>query len=310
MSLTQEQGWVHLFHDQIKLTYQQMESLVKSKIDPKWIHSNVRTAKDYFDRMGNVTAREEISPFSQTIPLNPVRSRRATTPRSFNGVVYLSDEHQLRSMTNGMNEYRETIVGALVRAADKVLLERAIGAAETATVTPAGAAITAGSTVLPAGQKIGTGIATNLSGIVSGSMKLSKGAVPSGAGKRLAFSPGQTVDIMAITQASSSDFTKNQIHDRGTIDGLMWQGFTWIEIPDVINPDTTTLEAMLPLVSTTRSIIFMARDVMGLTTLQDIETKISPRPDINDAIQVRSAMKMDAVRLFEGGVVQYDVLEN
>jgi hypothetical protein len=115
---------------------------------------------------------------------------------------------------------------------------------------------------------------------------------------------------MAITQASSSDFTKNQIHDKGTIDGLMWQGFTWVEIPDVINPDTTLLDSMLPLVSTTRSMIFMARDAMGLTTLQDIETKISPRPDINDAIQVRSVMKLDAVRLFEGGVVQYDVLEN
>jgi hypothetical protein len=311
MSLTQEQGWVHLFHDQIRLTYQQMESLVKSRIDPKWIHNNVRAAKDYFDRMGNVVAREEINPFGQTVPLNPVRSRRATTPRSFNGTVYLSDEHTLRSMTDGQNEYRDTIVASLVRAGDKVLLAAAIGSAETATITAVGAAITAGTTVLPAGQKTGTGIATSLAGIIICNLKLSKGAVPSGAGKRLAFySPGQLTDIMAITQASSSDFTKNQIHDKGTIDGLMWQGFTWVEIPDVINPDTTLLDTMIPMAGAARSMIFMARDAIGLTTLQDIETKISPRPDINDAIQVRSVMKLDAVRLFEGGVVQYDVLEN
>jgi hypothetical protein len=311
MSLTQEQGWVQLYHDQVRTTYQQMTALVKSKLDPKWIHSNVKAAKDYFDRMGNVVAREEISPFSQTVPLNPARSRRATTPRSFNGTVYLSDEHTLRSMTDGSNEYRETIVGSLIRAADKVLLDRAIGTAETATVTAVGASIASGTVALPAGQIKGTGVATSLTGIISVALALSKAAVGNGSGMRLAFySPGQLPDIMAITQASSSDFTKNQIHDRGTIDGLMWQGFLWTEIPDVVDPDLATLENMLTLVSTTRSMVFMAKDAMGLTTLQDIDTKISPRPDINDAIQVRSVMKLDAVRLFEGGVVKYDVLEN
>lgn len=311
MALTQEQGWVQLYHDQVRLTYQQMTSLVKSKLDPKWIHSNVRAAKDYFDRMGNVVAREELAPFSQTVPLNPPRSRRATTPRSFNGTVYLSDEHTLRSMTDGQNEYRETIVGSLVRAGDKVLIERAFGTAETATVTAASASIASGTVALPASQIKGTGIAANLSGVISITLALSKAAVPNGSGMRLAFySPGQLPDFMAITQASSSDFTKNVIHDKGTIDGIMWQGFLWAEIPDVVDPDLATIETMLPLVSTTRSCLFMARDAMGLTTLQEIETKISPRPDINDAIQVRSVMKLDAVRLFEGGVVKYEVLEN
>ena len=311
MSLTQEQGWVQQYHDQVRLTYQQMTSMVKSKLDPKWIHNNVKAAKDYFDRMGNVLAREEISPFSQTVPLNPARSRRATTPRSFNGTVYLSDEHALRSMTDGRNEYRETIVGALIRAADKVLIDRAFGTAETATVTPSNATIAAGTVALPAGQIKGTGIATSLTGIISVTLALSKAAVPTGAGKRHAFyAPGQLSDILLITQASSSDFTKNKIHDSGTIDGVMWQGFLWTEIPDVVDPDLAVLERMLPLASTTRSCLFMANDAMGLTTLQDIETKISPRPDINDAIQVRSVMKLDAVRLFEGGVVKYDVLEN
>lgn len=30
MSLTQEQGWVQQYHDQVRLTYQQMTSMVKS----------------------------------------------------------------------------------------------------------------------------------------------------------------------------------------------------------------------------------------------------------------------------------------
>lgn len=311
MSLTQEQGWVHLFHDQIRLTYQQMQSLVKSRLDPKYIHSNVQAAKDYFDRMGNVVAREEISPFSQTVPINPPRSRRATTPRSFNGTVYLSTEHDLRSMTNGQNEYREAVVASLVRAADKVILNAALGNAETATINPAGAAITSALVALPSGQKITGGAAISLTGMISVTLKLSKAAVPSGDGMRLFFyAPGQLTDILQITQASSSDFTKNRIHDKGTINGELWQGFNWIEVPDVVSSDLTTLDTMLPLVSTTRSCIAMAKDAMGVTTLQDISTKISPRPDINDAIQVRSVMKLDAVRLFEGGVVQYDVLEN
>jgi hypothetical protein len=116
---------------------------------------------------------------------------------------------------------------------------------------------------------------------------------------------------MAITQAASSDFTKNQIHDRGTIDGLNWEGFTWKEIPDVIAPDATTiLGRMLNFNGVARRCIFWHRGAVGFSVAREITTKINERADLNNSIQVRSLMMQAAVRVWEGGVVAVDVLEN
>src|SRR3990167_8226743 len=140
---------------------------------------------------------------------------------------------------------------------------------------------------------------------------LSKAGAPNGAGERIMlYSPGQLRDILAITQASSSDFTKNQIHDRGTINGVAWEGFNWIEIADVMDPSVSVLQRMLALASTTRSCVAMGRGAVGLSIGKEINTKINERADLNNSIQVRSVMMMAAGRVWEGGVVQVDALEN
>jgi hypothetical protein len=313
MSLTIEQSWRQLYHDMLHVSFQQKNQLVRGRLLPQVIHQGATGAKDYFDRLSNLVANRVINPMGQTKVLNIDHTRRATTLKSYDGALLVSDEHNMRSMINPTSDYREAIVSALVRAGDKLVLDAAIGAAETAVITTGTAAIASGGTVaLPAGQKVGSGIAIVLANITAANTKLSKGGAPNGAGERLFFySPGQIADIMAITQASSSDFTKNQIHDKGTINDLMWQGFTWVEIQDPVDPDTLTAkENMLQLVSTTRSCVAMYRGAVGMSVAQEIESKFDILPQQNHCIQVRSIMKMDAVRLWEGCVVQVDVLEN
>jgi hypothetical protein len=152
-----------------------------------------------------------------------------------------------------------------------------------------------------------TGSSTSLvlADIVKAFALLSKASVPSGAKNRLAFySPGQLSDILAITQASSSDYTKNRIHDKGTIDGEVWEGFTWIEIPDAVDESLTLLHYMLPFASSKRSLIFAAPDAVGININDDLATDISKRSDMNNEIQVRIDMTKGAVRVWEGGVVE------
>jgi len=311
MSVTVDQSWIYRFHDMIHLTYQQMSALVQGKVLPGVIHRGVKAAVDFFDRLGNVVANDVISPFGQTKILNPEHSRRATRMQSSDAAVLVSDENTLRAMTDPQNEYRDTIVAALTRRGDLHILAAAIGSAETAAVTAGSGTITFGTQALPSSRKIGDANAIDLARIINAGELLSKAAVPNGAGERLFFySPGQLRDILAITQASSSDFTRNRIHDRGTIDGVEWEGFNWTEIPDVVAPDLSVLNRMLALSGTTRSCIAMYRGGVGLSIGRDIETKINERPDLNNCIQVRSLMMMHAVRLFEGGVVQVDAKEN
>jgi capsid protein len=312
MSVTADQAWVARFHDNIKLTYQSMGSQLEKLLDPMMIHRDVHAAIDHHERMGNVMANDVISPFGQTKVLNPEHSRRACTLQSSDATVLISDENTLRSMADPKNAYTQTIAAALGRRADKHVIDNALGSAQTAAVTAGSGVITYGTQALPSARKIGAGTAMDLARVINAAELLSKAGVPSGASQRVfLYSPGQLRDILAITQASSSDFTKNQIHDKGTIDGVMWEGFTWVEVADVIAPDgSTVIQRMLALASTTRSCIAFHRGCIGLSIGKDPRTKINERPDLNNCLQVRADMMMSAVRVFEGGVVQVDALEN
>jgi hypothetical protein len=275
------------------------------------VHRGVQAAIDHFERLGNVIANDVISPFGQTKILNPEHSRRAVTLQSSDAAVLISDEHTLRAMVNPQNGYTNTIVFALGRRADKHLIDALTGTATTAAVTAGSGVITYGTQALPSARKIGGATAMDLARIINAYELLSKAGAPNGAGERyFLYSPGQLRDILAITQASSSDFTKNMIHDKGTINGVDWEGFRWIEIADVVDPSVTVLQRMLALVSTTRSCIAFHRGAAGLAIGQEISTKINERPDLNNSIQVRSVLKMAAGRVWEGGVVQVDALEN
>lgn len=311
MSVTVDQSWVYRFHDRLLLTYQQKGSLLENLIDSMMVHRAVQAAIDHHERLGNVIANDVISPFGQTKILNPEHSRRAATLQSSDAAVLISDENTLRSMVDPKNGYTDTIVMALGRRADKHIIDAATGSASTAAVTAGSGVITYGSQALPSARKIGAGTAMDLARIINAAELLSKAGVPNGAGERLfLYSPGQLRDILSITQASSSDFTKNMIHDKGTINGVSWEGFSWIEIADVVDPSVTVLQRMLALAATTRSCIAMHRGAVGLSIGQDITSKINERPDLNNSIQVRAVLKMAAVRVFEGGVVQVDALEN
>lgn len=312
MAITVDQTWMYRFHDMLHLTYQQMGSKLTGLLEPGMVHSNIQAAIDHHDRLGNVIANDVISPFGATKILNPEHSRRAVTLISSDAAVLVSDENTLRSMVDPQNGYTMTIVAAMGRRADKHIIDAATGTATTAAVTTGSGVITYGTQVLPSARKIGGATAFDLVRTISAAELLSKAGAPTGAGQRvMLYSPGQLRDILAITQASSSDFTKNQIHDRGTIDGVSWEGFSWIEVADVIGTDgSTALGRMLNLASTTRTCIALHRGCLGLSKGRDISTKINERADLNNCIQVRSYMSQAAVRVWEGGIVQVDALEN
>ena len=312
MAVTVDQAWVYRFHDQLLLTYQQKGSLLEGIIDKGMVHRDVSAAIDHHERLGNVIANDVVSAFGQTKILNPAHSRRAVTLQSVDAAVLVSDENTLRSMVNPQNAYTETISYALGRRADKFIISALLGSASTAAVTTGSGVITYGTQAFPSNRIIGTGVAFTLTNVINAAELLSKASVPVGAGERkLLYSPGQLRDILAITQASSSDFTKNRIHDRGTINGVEWEGFEWIEIADVVDPSVTLLQNMLALSGTTRSCIAFHKGAVGLSIGRPAGApKINERPDLNNAIQVRQVMMMNAVRVWEGGVVQLNVLEN
>lgn len=308
-----EQHWVYKFHDAIHLAYQQMTSLLTGKIAPAMINRDVRGAIDHHERMGAVIASDVVSPYAPVVPTVQESSKRAVTLVSTQAIVMVADEDKLRSLADPQNALTQTIVAAHKRREDKWVIDAALGSAQIALVTAGSGIISYSSLALPSARKIGAATAIDLARIINANELLSKAGAPTGAGERtLAYSPGQLRNIMAITQASSSDFTRNRLHDRGTINGESWEGFDWIEFPDVMATDgSTALGRMLPLTSTTRSCVAFHRSAIGISSAKDMTTVIDPRPDLQARpLQVRTSMIMAAVRVWEGGVVQVDCLEN
>lgn len=310
MSVSMPNWWVHKFHAEFAVTYQQMSSLVMGKLANGSVRRGVNAAIDYWERVSNLMLPDGATRHGASNILNLDHSRRSCTLVNSEGGILVSDIDTLRAMADPQNPSRDALTYAAIRRGDKHILDAALGTATTNTVAGTGV-ISSGSQAMLSAHILGSGIAITLANIIAANELLSKKAVPSGPNNRVFFySPGQLRDILAITQASSSDFTKNQLHDRGTIDGLSWEGFDWCEVPDTVDIDGTALNRMLALSSTTRSCIAMAKDAVGLSIGKEYSIEIDKRPDLRNEIQIYLKMLMAAVRKFEGGVVQLNVLEN
>ena len=311
MSVTVDQGWVIRFHDQIKLTYQTTEALLENRIHPGMVHRDISAAIDHHDRMGLVIARDVVDPFGAMTIDNPAHTRRAVTMQSSKGTVLVSDEHTLRSMTNPQSSYMQTIVGSLQRRKTKHIIDAATGSATTASVTTGSGIVTYGSQILLSAHMIGGATALDKARIDNANELLSKAGVPPGQDRTFAYGPGQLRDILAITQATSSDFYRGEVIRDGTINGKFWAGFTFVEIPDVFNPDLTTAQAMLALSGTTRTCFAFHNTAIGVSSGRDIQSDIGPRRDLAGLpTQVDARLMQAAVRVWEAGVVQVDALEN
>jgi len=311
MSIYADQAWVQRFHDTLYLTYQQLDSIVQALLSPMMIHNGVSAAVDYHERLGNGIANDVVAPFAQTVIQNLNHSRRSVIMQSSDYAVGISDENTLRSMVNPTNGYTQTILAGLKRRADLHVINALIGTAATAAVTAGTGAITAGTQAMLAAHQIGAASAMDLARIINATELLSKKGVPNDGKRAFLYSPGQLRDILAITQASSSDFTKNQIHDKGTINGISWEGFNFYEIADVIADDASTiLQRMLPVPSYRQCIAFHPSAV-GLSIGKAISTQMDPAPWLQSRpTLVRASMIMASVRVWEGGVVEVRALEN
>ena len=318
MSVTVTQTWVHRFHDVVNIGYATMDSLVVNLLNEMMVHRDVRGAIDHHERLDHVIAQDMSNPFGPPVYLNPGHDKRAVTLVSSDATVLISDEHTLRGMVELKNPYTQLIIGAIKRRSDKHVIDALVGNAQVATVAEGTGVITYSNQALPSARKAvgsGTTNAIALLDIIAAGEALDKSGVPQ-MGRIALYGPGQTRNIMLITQAASSDFTRHKIHDTGTINGIEWEGFRWKMIPDLVKIDGSTVaQRFLPYTAGSpnlRTCIFWHPSAVGLSL-----GRASEQPSVQVAgwirshpIEVRQPMMQNAVRVFEGGVFALDVLEN
>ena len=312
MSIFVPEAWVHQFTPMLMQTYMQKQHLVKDKLGDRSKRGGVSAAIDTWERLGNILL-QPIGRHSQTVALNPNHTRRGASMQSIGGAILLSPNVDvIRMLIQPQSDYREILAAAAVQSEDKNILDGAIGDALTISVNATNGQLTYASQAMLTAHTIGSNAALSLVTIIASGVLLSKASVPMGAKNRLMFySPGQETDILAITQASSSDFTKNKIHDAGTIDGQDWEGNHWVQIPDVVDETTAVIRRMLQLpAADTRYCINMGTQAVGFSSAQDPSVVISTRADLNNEIQVYISLTHGVVRLWEGAVVRVSAKEN
>lgn len=306
-SVSIDVAFVKQYHDMLKLQYQQTGSKVLNLITPLMVHRGVKGEMDEHDRLGAAEATDITTRHGDTTYLNPVHSRRWARLVPSEGAVLIDRSDKVRTLIDAQSGYRSTVVSALGRRTDRHIINAAVGTALTGVEG-------AGTQALPSSQLIAIGTSPNdvltLAKIKSSAALLDKAGVPQGAENRIfLYGPGQTSALLAITQAASSDFTRNKIYDRGSMDGIEWMGFLWVLIPDVLDPDSAVLNRMLPLTSTTRTCIAMGRAAVGVSIGEDIQSFIDVLPAKRHSTQVRSEMDMAAVRVWDNAVVSVAALE-
>lgn len=301
-SFTVTEAFVNQYHTMLLQQYQQEKSLIENHLDPMVVHRGVKGESDSFERLGAVEATDISTRHGDTTYLNPDHSKRWDNLVASEAAILLDRPDEVRSLIDAQSGYRMTAVKALGRRADRHIIS-ALG----------GTAITGknkdGTQALPTSQKVAIdtspGNVLTLAKIKVASLILDAGAIPPGAENRVfLYAPGQTKALLSITQATSSDFTRNKIYDRGSMNGIEWMGFTWVLIPDVLDQSGTVLNRMLPLASTTRSCYAFGKASVGLSIGDEINTRIDILPSKRHSTQVRSWMDMGSVRIWDLGVVE------
>ena len=321
MSTSFPMAYVHQFNQNILANMEQREAVVFDKIAPAVKHMGVSAAIDTWERMGGVML-VPIGAHATTPILNPNHTRRGCPVQSIGGACLVSKNVDLvRALINPQSEYVRELSAAAVRSRDAALLSAAVGDAMVITTAGTTGQMTYGTQAMLTSRIVGTtNTAINLTVIISAGVLLTKGYVPTGPQNRVMFyGAGQETDIMAITQASSSDFTSTpRIMDSGSMNGHAWQGFDWTLVQDygdqttwVDDATAVALQTLLPMYdANSRSMIAMSKSAVGFSSGQEFTPRVSERDDLNYDNQVYISATFGAVRLWEGAVVQIIAKEN
>lgn len=286
MSVTVNVAHVHAYTREVQRLAQQSQSKLRSAVRVK---SGVVGKTYNFERLGP-SDLVPITRHSSTPLLNPEHSRRRCSMADRGGAIILDKQDQVKMLIMPENEYAQNHAASINRFYDDLIIAAAVGTA----------------TTVAADDSTGTAAVTNT--IANGGLGLTYGKVNQALrllnagdvpyGDRYAvISPVGLEDLLATTQATSSDFADLKAIQEGRLQGT-WMSFNWI------------VSTRLPITGNVRSCLFFHKNALGLALAIDMYTSVSTRHDLNDATQVYAAVTGGAVRIEEALLVQCDIDES
>jgi hypothetical protein len=286
MSFEVTKAFVNHYRANVLHLVQQSETKFRSMVR---VHTDVVGKADHFDRIGSTSARKKTTRHADTPLISTPHSRRRVVMDTYEWADLIDQDDKVRLLMNPQSEYVKAGAAAMGRAMDDVIIT-----AFNATTQAVDENDASSTVALPASQIIvhgGTGL--TVAKLRQAKRILDQSDVPD-TGRAIAISPIGLEDLLGTTEVTSSDFNSVKALVMGDVDTFL--GFKFLR--------TTRL----PKSGNIRSAFAWHADGMGLSIGDDVNSRVSERPDKSYATQVYFSMVIGAARVEEERVVeiQYD----
>lgn len=265
---------------------QQTESRLGTRVR---LEPNIVGDSKKINRIGATAAQKRTTRHGDTPLIETPHSTRWIDLDDYEWADLVDELDKKKMLASPESEYLKAGVAAMNRSKDDVLYAAARGSARTA----------AGSTVLPAGQKVAVGAAGLTKAKIIGTKKLFRAnEADEENGESLYFTYGseQMEDVMGDTTLTSSDFLAVQMLQEGKM-GKRWMGFEWVPFERAVK------------VVNDRFQIAWAKSGVALGVGAEIMTRLTERADKSYALQPYARMSIGGVRVEEAKVVEVACLE-
>jgi Phage capsid protein len=288
MSVTVSVAHVHAYTREIQRQTAQRVSKLRSAVRVK---SDVQGKTYNFERLGP-SDLGVITRHSPTPLLNPEHSRRRASMADRGGGILLDKQDEVKMLIMPDNDYASNHADAINRFYDDLVI-----AAATGNSTAVAADDSTSSVALPAAQIIVNGGTGMTFAKVNQALRILNQRDAPYEDRTAVISPVGLEDLLATTQATSSDFADLKAIQAGKLQGT-WMSFNWV------------VSTRLAITGNIRSALFFQKNALGLAIALDMYTSVSTRNDMNDATQVYAAATAGAVRIEEELLVQVDFDES
>lgn len=274
------------YHDMLEIGLQQQGSRLRPAVRVE----SVNAKYDYFDRVNSVSAVEKTSRHAPTPQIDTPHVRRRVDMRDFHFADMIDKQDVIRATANPESAYVQNAIYSLGREMDNQIISAAFG---TAYEGETGGT----STTFPtATQQIAHGSAGMTVDKLREAKKILDSNEVGDEPRFIACTAQQIDDLLGTTEVTSTDYNSVKALVQGEVNTFL--GFTFIRTE------------LIDISGSTRSCIAWSRSGLLLGVGIDIETDISVRNDMSNAIQVYARATFGATRMYEEKVVEIQCTES
>lgn len=285
MSTTVDAAFVQHYAANVMLLAQQKPSKLRGNVR---VREGVVGKSTNFERIGATSAVLRTSRHADTPLVSTPHSRRRASLEDWEWADLIDKQDEIRTLLELTSPYAQNAAFAMNRTVDDLIIA-ALGAAAVNV-----AADDTTSTTVVANTIVHGSVGLTVAKIRQAGRVLDLGEVEEEDRIFLA-SPHGKEDLLATTEATSSDFVSVKNLVNGSIKSFYGFEFIW--------------STRLPIASTTRTCYAFSKAGMALAIGKDITQRVSERDDKSYATQVYFCLTMGAVRVEEARVVPVEITE-